>query len=90
MLQVKVRFFGFRSASSDFETQTRVVDEGATVGDLWDELQSSSSTGHLLSQVDERTVAVLVNQQVVDRDLMQDIVLREGDTVTFMVFVMGG
>ncbi|HUW14776.1 MAG TPA: MoaD/ThiS family protein [Anaerolineae bacterium] len=90
MPQVKVRFFGFRSASSDFETQTRVVDDGITVGDLWDELRSSSSTGHLLSQVDDRTVAVLVNQQVVDRDLMQDIVLREGDTVTFMVFVMGG
>ena len=90
MPQVKVRFFGFRSASSDFETQTRVVDDGTTVRDLWDELRSSSSTEQLLSQVDERTVAVLINQQVVDRDTMPDIVLREADTVTFMVFVMGG
>jgi len=90
MPEIKVRFFGFRPEVSDFEKETRSIADGTTVKDLWDELRSSSRSGKLLAQADERTVAVLVNRQVVERSQMQQTVLAEGDTVTLMVFVMGG
>lgn len=90
MPEIRVRFFGFRTETSDFETQTLSVPDGTTVKDLWNELLSSPDTGQVLGRVDERTVAVLVNRRVIDRAETPQTVLAEGDTVTFMVFVMGG
>jgi thiamine biosynthesis protein ThiS len=88
--EVEVRFFGFRSDVSDFETRMRSVADGATVENLWDELRSSSDVSQLLAGVDERTVAVLVNRNIVERTQMKETLLKEGDTVTFMLFVLGG
>jgi thiamine biosynthesis protein ThiS len=90
MLEIRVRFFGFRTETSDFETQALSVPDGTTVKDLWNELRSSPDTGQVLGGVDERTVAVLVNRHIIERAEMAHTWLREDDEVTFMVFVMGG
>lgn len=90
MPEIKVRFFGFDHKGSGLETETRHVADGTTVGDLWESLRSSSHPDETLARVDERTVAVLVNRRVIDRQETRQTVLTEGDTVTFMVFVMGG
>jgi thiamine biosynthesis protein ThiS len=90
MPEIRVRFFGFNRKASGFEAETLHVSDGTTVGDLWASLRSSAHPDEILARVDERTVAVLVNRRVIDREQIRQTVLTEGDTVTFMVFVMGG
>ncbi len=90
MPEIKVRFFGLNRKASGVEIETRHVADHTTVGALWNSLRSSAHPDELLARVDERTVAVLVNRRVIDRAETPQTVLAEGDTVTFMVFVMGG
>jgi len=90
MPEITLRLFGFGSRASGFDTERRSVDVGTTVRKLWEDLRSSADGTELLARIDERNVVFLLNGTLIHQHRTNRIVLKDGDTVTYMVMAMGG
>ena len=90
MPEITLRLFGFGSRASDFDTERRSVAVGTTVRKLWEDLRSSADDTELLARVDERSVVFLLNGTMIHQHKTNHAVLKDGDTVTYMVLAMGG
>ena len=90
MPRVKVRFFGFGSKASGFDTRTEDIVDGTSLRQFWDELRSAADDGDLLARIDERQVFFIRNGELVSHDRMKKTVVEDGDTVSIMVLAVGG
>ena len=90
MPEITLRLFGFGSRASGFDTERRSVDVGTTVRKLWKELRSSADDTELLARIDERNVVFLLNGVLIHQHRTDRALLKDGDTVTYMVLAMGG
>jgi sulfur carrier protein ThiS len=90
MPDIRLRLFGFGSKASGWEIDTRSVPQGTTASGVWKSLRSSAEEGALLARIDERNVFYLVNGKLIPRTRLEETVLEDGDTVTFMVMAIGG
>jgi molybdopterin converting factor small subunit len=90
MPQVTVRFFGFGSKASGFDTRTETIGQGSSLRQLWETLRCSADHSDLLARIDERQVFFLRNGELVRHEKIQETPLEEGDTVTLMVLAIGG
>jgi len=90
MPEITLRLFGFGSRASGFDTELRSVAAGTTVRKLWEELRSSADDTELLARIDERNVVFLLNGTLIHQQETNHTVLKDGDTVTYMVLAMGG
>jgi molybdopterin converting factor small subunit len=90
MPDIRLRLFGFGSKASGWQIDTRSVPQGTTVSEVWKSLRSSAQEGELLARIDERHVFFLVNSKLIPAAQIQEAVLKDGDTVTFMVMAIGG
>jgi len=85
-----VRLFGFGSRASGYETKTRVIPEGATIRELWEDMRTSANPDSLLARIEGKKVWVLINGLHFNQAKKWETLLADGDTVTFMVYAMGG
>jgi molybdopterin converting factor small subunit len=90
MATVTVRLFGFGPRASEYETETRLIAEGATIRELWEDMRKSAMPESLLARIEEKKVWVLINGRHFNQAEKWETPLAEGDTVTFMVYAMGG
>ena len=90
MPNIRLRLFGFGAKASGWDTDTTSVPQGTTVSEVWQSLRSSAEEGELLARIDERHVFFLVNGKLTRGAQLQEAVLQDGDTVTFMVMAIGG
>jgi molybdopterin converting factor small subunit len=90
MPEITLRLFGFGSRASGFDTARRSVIAGTSVRELWENLRSSADDTELLARIDERNVVFLLNGTLIHQHKADHTVLKEGDTVTYMVLAMGG
>jgi len=90
MPNIRLRLFGFGAKASGWDTDTLSVPQDTTVSEVWQSLRSSAEEGELLARIDERHVFFLVNGKLIHGAQLQEAVLRDGDTVTFMVMAIGG
>jgi molybdopterin converting factor small subunit len=90
MPEITLRLFGFGSRASGFDTERRSVVVGTTVHRLWEELRSSADDTELLARIDERNVVFLLNGKLIHQHKTNWTILKDGDTVTYMVLAMGG
>jgi molybdopterin converting factor small subunit len=90
MATVIIRLFGFGSRASGYETETRVISEGTTIRELWENLRTSANPESLLAHMEEKKVWVLINGRHFNQAEKWQTPLTDGDTVTFMVYAMGG
>jgi sulfur carrier protein ThiS len=90
MPDIRLRLFGFGPRASGWDTDTSVVPQDTTVAEVWKSLRSSAQDGELLARIDERHVFFLVNGKLIHGAQLQEAVLRDDDTVTFMVMAIGG
>jgi sulfur carrier protein ThiS len=90
MPDIRLRLFGFGSKASGWEVDSRSVPQGTTVSAVWNSLRSSAEEGALLARIDESNVFYLVNGKLIPRRRLEETLLEDGDTVTFMVMAIGG
>jgi sulfur carrier protein ThiS len=90
MPEINLRFFGFGSRASGYDTKTWEIPAGTTLWQLWETLRSSADDKELLARIDEKNVFFLVNGKLIHQEYMPQTDLTEGDTVTLMVLAIGG